>query len=225
MMLSIISNLICPAIALSMGILSYRNLNEFWRLLFFQIVAYGITLIISYALTAYQKSQGQDENTQIVYNAFMLIEMLILITAAHVYFNVVWSKHLAFFAYGLFLMVFLLQISYNGIHTFANYASAAQSTILTLFYGAIVYQYFFFHPAPLGRSPEIWMCVGLLAFLAGCIPYITMINYMQKTYPRENIILYGTIINILSIVRYLLLAFGFFLVHRNTLALKTKTYE
>ena len=185
-MLPVISNLICPLITLAIGVWSYRSMNKFWRLLFLQIVVYAITLLVSYIVTYYQKSHGQNENTLAVYNVYMLIEISILLAAAHVYFNTKVSKYLAFTGYGLFLVVFFIQIRQNNIYTFANYASATQSTVLTLFYGVILYQHFALHSASLLKEAEIWMCAGLLMFLAGCIPYITMINYMQKNYPKEN---------------------------------------
>ncbi len=224
-MLPIISNLICPAIALSLGLIAYRSMNRFWRLLFFQTIAYGVTLIISYIVTTYQKLNGQDENTLVIYNVFMLIEMFMLMAAAHIYFNTPISKYLTFLGYGLFLLVFIAQIYHNGFATFANYASAAQNTILALFYGAILYRQFFFHSTSPAKSPEIWMTIGLLAFLVGCIPYITMINYMQRNFPMENIVLYANIINFLSVGRYSLLALGFFLVHRNTIKINNGTHE
>ena len=201
-----------PLLAIIAGILAFNYFNGFWKLLFIQVLLYVLTIKIVYEITP----GLQTNSNHWFYNGYLIIEVGLLCIAPLFYFKDKAAKRSIILSYIFYLLTFVAQLYFGGLERFANYAFAAAGLVLSVIYGSILFLEFR-SGIKWQSSPLIWMSAGLILFFACNIPYFSLFNYLNKYYLTESRFLFNFITDVLANIRYLLLAFSFFLLRRNYL--------
>jgi hypothetical protein len=194
-------------IAFVIGLLAYKRLDRFHRLLFFQVFIYLI--MDSYACTL------KGDNSW-VYNLLMLMETTLLILAAKAYFgrNNMWLIIL----WCVFLIVFFLDNFYLDKDTkFAFHGAIIEGLVFTFVYTIIIYTHVIKRKNTFLLSPVLWSSIGMVLYFACSVPYICMMFHFQKLDAVLNKLLFNQIIVVLGLGRYLCIAIAFFISNYNFL--------
>lgn len=187
-------------LAILAGMLAYRKLPTFYRILFLQVALFIVFDL--YGTTI-------PYNNVVVYNISILIEINLFFIAAYIYFNTIISKRIIFTMSFLFLSLFLFDIWSFGVHALARHAYIAGGIIITGIYITILSFHFLKRNDKYETLPLVLASVGTIIYFAGMVPYISMMDYFQKQDPESNKELFRTIILTLGILRYLLLSAAF----------------
>ncbi|MCW3071075.1 MAG: hypothetical protein JWO44_965 [Bacteroidetes bacterium] len=194
------------ALAAVTGIIVFRKLQVFFKLLLLQVVLYLMGDRLGIKLKP-------DPNAW-VYNVLALFETLLLFLAAQVYFNSKRSRLVLQSLFFIFLIVFFIDfflydifkiIFYHAVITEGLFFSAISITIL----------YFQFRKAKTHLDTAIIVAViGMLIYFACSTPYLCLISYIQKFDKELNKKLFQYIVVDLAGVRYMLIAIAFFIAGR-----------
>lgn len=195
----ILMDLSTTILAIFTGILAYRKLPVFYRILFFQVLAY---LIIDCYAATYR-------NNEQAYNISMLIEIGLFFLASHLYFKNFVSKWLSLTGYATFLMIWFFDIYFQGKNRLADHAYIIGGIFITALYIRILFFHYtkksdHFHTAPLLLS-----CLGVFIFFAGIVPYLSMMYYLQDLDAELNQRIFQYMMVYPAIIRYFLLAIAF----------------
>lgn len=201
----ILMDLSTTILAILIGLLAYRKLPTFYRVLFFQALAYLI--IDSYAVTY--------PNNGMVYNISILIEIGLLLLAAHVYFKTFVSKWISFIGYFAFLLVWCFDIYYHGKNQLAYHAYILGGIFITAMYIRILFDHYTKKNDNFRNAPLLLSCLGIFIFFAGIVPYLSMMYYLQGLDSVLNKRLFQYMMVYPAIIRYFLLALAFWLVWKN----------
>lgn len=192
-----------PILATTMGIIAYRKLPPFYRVLFIQVAVFLI-------MDLYAASMSK--NNTAVYNASILIEVGLLFLAAHAYFSTSKAKWIFASAYTTFLILWCLDIYLYGIKRFASHAYIFAGLFLTASFAAILFDHFNHRKKIQGNASLILICLSIFIFFAGNVPYLSMMYYIQTLDGKLNKQLFQYMIVAPAITRYFLVAMAFFLV-------------
>jgi hypothetical protein len=212
-MVELVNNVSGLAIALLLGLFSFRYMNFLYRIYFFQLVSYCVIFGMSYAV-----QNNSNHNNQWLFNLSMPIETGLLSWAAYVYFATDKKKYLVWIGYMVFLAIIISEMLIKGISVFFNYGYIAESGLLVLIYLLVLYSHFIKQNLGWSSSPEIWISIGIVLYFGGVVPYLSLMRYLEQSHHHYSKLLYDFIIEGLCTIRYLLLAVGFWLVRRNALA-------
>jgi hypothetical protein len=96
------------------------------------------------------------------------------------------------------------------VGSYLYYADTAACFLLSLIFGLALF-HLFTNSSAWWRSPEIYICSGILIYYTCSIPYITSFGYLQKNYPEMSQALFHLVNDVLANTRYLLVTIGFWL--------------
>lgn len=201
-------------LALIAGLLVFRRMNLFCRLLFFQLLSWLVLYTIAYMVTERQKYLHLPLNNQWVFNIYLFVEASFLFGAASVFFKERFIRLTLLLCYVFFMLFFFTAISLNGFLEFSSYALSLESILLIIVYILILYKVIISGSAGTSKSTEIWISVGLVLFLACNLPYFSMFNYLNKYDLALSQKLHASITQIFSHLRYLFLAIGFLMIKK-----------
>jgi hypothetical protein len=197
-----------------MGILAYRQMSPFHRLLLFQVSAWLFVFLMSYAVTICQRWLGLEPNNQWVLNLAIPIETSLLAFAAHQFFKRPAAKRRVLALYGLFLILGAIIVIVQGVSRFSVSLYILESFVVLILYVVVFYE--LFHSADTGhRTADKWMCAGLILYFACNLPYFCFMNFLNEEHLKLSEILFRIITDVLANVRYYCLAIGFWLLLRN----------
>lgn len=194
-----------PILATTVGVIAYRKLPPFYRVLFIQVAAFLVMDL--YASTI-------PKNNTAIYNAGILIEVGLLFLAAHVYFRTPATKWIFGSAYAAFLILWCLDINLYGIKRLASHAYIFAGLSLTAFYAAILFDHFNHRKKVQGNASLILICLSIFIFFAGTVPYLSMMYYIQDLDSKLNTRLFQYMMVAPAITRYFLVALAFLLAAR-----------
>lgn len=196
-------DLLPMGLAILTGILAYKKLPLFYRILFLQVCIFIVFDL--YGTTI-------PHNNVVVYNISMIIEINLFYLAAHTYFNSIKSKRVMLSFCFLFISLFLFNIYFSGIHQFAKYAYIAGGILITGTYMTILYYHFIKRNDKYDSLPFVLAIIGSIIYFSGMVPYLSVIDYFQKKDPTLNKVLFQYLIIIPGTVRYLCLAIAFLII-------------
>lgn len=206
----ILLDLSTTVLAILTGILAYGKLPVFYRILFFQALAY---LIIDVCAITYS-------NNGVLYNAGMVVESGLLFFAAHTFFHTRTSKYVLLLLYSGFLSVLLFDFCFSGIKAFAVHAYITSGVFITGIYLCILFLHFHHHVRGYITLPLLLSCIGILIFFAGMVPYLSMMPYLQELDAGLSQKLFKYTVLLMGILRYLLVAIAFMLLGKQFSVLK-----
>lgn len=193
----IVMDLSTTILAILIGIVAYRKLPVFYRILFFQALAYLV--VDSYAST-YQ-------NNGFTFSLGIIIEIGLVFLAAAVYFNTIKSRLVVSSLFLIFLLCFILDIYLLGSKHFTRHAYIIGGILITGTYLTILSFHFFERKDKYHTSALVLTCVGIVLYFAGIEPYLSMITHIRT--PQSNTNFFNLIIVNLGHLRYFLLALSF----------------
>jgi len=194
----ILMDLSTTILAILIGLLAYQKLPAFYRILFFQALAYLI--IDSYASTF--------PNNGIAYNLEMLFEFSLVFLASAIYFKARNGRILIPGLFSIFLLLFVFDI-YSSPKEFAYHAYVTGGIMSTGIYLIILFFHFLGKKDNYHTSSLILTCLGIAIYFACMVPYLSMMTNLQQQNAESNKELFKLIIVTLSLLRYFLLALAF----------------
>jgi hypothetical protein len=215
-MLTLLTEISCISLALFFGMLVFRKLDRFFRILLLQVAVWSFFYTGSHAITLYQQAHHLPIDNQWLMNIHLILETGILLTAAWFVLPEMLRTVLSIGAFFLFLIVFGVQAGNQGFGTYLNYADVTACIGITLVFSVVLYTFGQRTGIPFWVSPEKWACLGILLYFACSVPYVSMMHYLEIKNPAVNTFLYYLISGVLANTRYLLLALAFGMIYRNT---------
>jgi hypothetical protein len=210
--LQIINEELSQLLALAAGLYAFRSLSLFARGLFAQLLVWMLFYVASYMLTSYQEAHEQTTNNQLLFNIHMPLEAALLSFAAWRFFSPGLSRRLVVVSYVFFLVIYALLLRVKGWQVFNHLGSVAEALLITALYAALLFR--MLRIRSWRASPELWACLGLLVFFACNVPYFSMFDYLNTYRPTLSLRLFNLINDDLANVRYLSLAFSFWMARR-----------
>jgi hypothetical protein len=222
MLLDIIVESFGMILATCIGVICYKKMNMFYRLLFIQLISWLILYILSYGVTEYQKHKHLSENNQWVFNIQLFCETTLLCFAANCYFEKRFAKRLVMLSWMLFLFFFFGRLASNGFFEFNVISYSAESILMLAIYTLILFQCFYETFTIEVKSPEVWASIGLVLYFGCNLPYFSLFNYLNSHYLNMSETLHRHITDVFSNIRYILLAIGFLVLNKNFVSIPSK---
>lgn len=215
----IVFDLLSTVLATIIGLVVFRKLDRFYRLLLLQAIIY---LVIDSIASALSIMPGNKYNNSWLYNIEILFETAVLFAAAQAYFNSNLSKQVLLIVFSFFLLVFCTDVFYlSSFSNFAFHAAIAEGLLMTVLYIIIMYFQFMKKADTFITAPVILASIGMILYFAASIPYLSVIFYLQKVNAGLNRELFQNIVVVLADVRYLFIAIAFFIAGRTSAAANT----
>lgn len=215
-MLTLFTEILCLSLAILTGILAFRHMNSFFKILFLQVTSWSLFYAGSHVITLYQQSMNQPIDNRWLMNIHLIIETGLLLTAAWFVLPKAFRTFISIGAFVSFLAAFGIQSWNQGFDVYLNYADATACIVITLVFYMVFYTFWKQTRVRLWKSPEKWACLGILMYFACSVPYVCMMDYLQRKSPAANTFLYYLISGVLANTRYLLLALAFWMLYRET---------
>ena len=108
-------------LAVGTGLVLFRKLNNFCRVLLLQTALYLI-----FDLTAYAAGKNAW-----MFNAYMLVETTLLFLAAWLYYNSRTAAYTLVALFAAFALVYMCEIFYTGFFVFAHFTAITQGVLFT----------------------------------------------------------------------------------------------
>jgi hypothetical protein len=202
-------------LAFCTGLIAYKRLKNFYRLLFFQVLTYLMLDCISIPFIPH--------NSWVI-NILIPSETALLFAAAYTYFGTTKSKYILLLLYTLFLVIYLCDILFfTGINNFAYHASITEGVLATGIFITVLYFQLDQGMNLIDSWPVTLICLGMVVYFAGSIPYLSTLFYFQKMDPVLNLKLFKNIVELLAHLRYVCLAVGFYLTGKEHSAVNSKS--
>ncbi|HTA82402.1 MAG TPA: hypothetical protein VK783_05710 [Bacteroidia bacterium] len=221
-MIKILNEFTGVTIALLAGIYTFKYMNLLYRIFFFQSLSYLLILLLSYAVQSIPRMQHRNEW---LFNSYMPIETGLLTWCGYEFFRHRKEKIVIWIGYAIFLILLLCELFIKGIWEFSNHGYIAESFLIVMVYLGIIYFLLTNQNKTWKHSPELWIALGLILYFGCTLPYLSLLKYLEVSYPKANIYLFRLITVGLANLRYLLLAYGFWLMRGNALKKTTTPHE
>lgn len=214
-MLTLFTEISCLFLALFGGVVVFRRLDRFFRILLLQVFVWSLFYLISHLVTKYQQAHLLPMDNQWLMNIHMILETGLLLAAAWFVLPKMLRTGLTIGAFSLFLIVFMIQVGSQGFRIYLNYADVTACIGITVVFSIVLNVFGQRTNTPFWVSPEKWACLGILLYFACSVPYVSMMGYLERNNPKVNTFLYYLISGVLANVRYLLLALAYWMSYRN----------
>lgn len=200
--ISKILDLLPMGLAILAGILTYRKLTLFYRILFIQVFIYTAIDLFSISVPG---------NNAWVYNISMIIEIGLVLLASMMYFKTKNSRLIISLLFFVFLSILGIDIYIQKISEFAVHAYLFGGISITGIYLLILFSHFFEKKDNYQSFALTITCLGIVLYFACMAPYLSMMNRLQAQNADENKSLFILIIGSLGQFRYFLIAVAFFI--------------
>lgn len=214
-MLTLFAEIFCISSAIFLGILAFRKLDRFFRVLLLQVMVWSLFYVFSHVITSYQKAHLLPIDNRWLMNIHLIVETGLLLIAAWFILPKMLRTVLPIGAFSFFLIVFGIQVGNQGFEDYLNYADVAECIVITLVFSIVLFTFGQQGRVPFWASPEKWACLGILLYFACSVPYVSMMGYLERENPEVNTFLYYLISGVLANVRYFLLALAYWMIYRN----------
>lgn len=199
----ILQELSTTMLAAGTGLVFYKRLNLFSRILLLQVLVY-LSLDITALIV---KEYNADGNNNWIYNLQLPLETGLLLLAAGVYFGASRAKLYILMAYAFFLVVFLMDILLNkGFFNFTFNGAITEGLVVSGVYLVVLYDSF------MQKKPAYAVAAtGLVLYFMATLPELSASEYLMEHDPTVADMVFQYIVVIAAIIRYFFLALAFFL--------------
>ncbi len=201
-------------LSIYMGSRTRRFSNDFFRMLLLQVIVFGLMIIATNVLSAYNTFHNTQISNRSILNVHVGIEAILLFKAAFYFLKSTLEKRIAQSLFGIFVFTWLFQLIYLGLGSLNDTADLMACITLTLVYSMVLFKCIKMNRGKWWASPEILTIIGMLAYFAGSVPFVSMMSYLSKNEPKLYFLLFNIINSGLANTRYLLLFISFFLIYR-----------
>jgi hypothetical protein len=162
-------------------------------------------------VTYWQQLHFLPLNNQFVFNWHILIETTLLASGAWVFLKHEQTRYIVLVLYPLFFLFWGFDYFAKGTNYFTH-ADLVSCCCLSGLYALIIYKAVQ-SETPWWKNAELFASSGIFLYFVTSIPYISAFDALQKNFPDLHEFLFYLISDILSNLRYLLLAIGFWLLN------------
>ena len=205
------------AVVMVLGLIGYRRLPLFFKLIWWQVIASVFNYSMGQLLAHYFKVN------QATYNVYIVIEALLLVLAGFYVLKSTKFRQARMWLLLLIIVVFVGQVLISGIGTLANYALCIYSIMIAGVYLLVLFQAIDRRREEKHANAIILVGLGIVICFACNAPYWAMFNYLNETYMEISTLLYNYVLNPLSNLRYLMVALGFIVLIRRSPSYKEAT--
>lgn len=198
-------------IAILLGFLALRKMQNFHRWMFIQIIVALPFYVLTFLILRYQKAHHLTLNNLWLHNIYTFVETGILLIGLNSKISGRVVKVLLRIGFLLFLMVFAYEYITKDSYKIYNLSFFIESMLITIFSSLILYQSLHKATSDWKTNPDIWILLGLILYFAGDVPYVGLLNYLNSEFPGLSKLFVHLVNNLLANLRYLLLALGFWL--------------
>ncbi len=181
------------------GIVFFKRLDRFLKLIFFQVAIYLFSDLLAI----------QVEQNAWIYNLVMPLETLILGVAG---LSVVGGrfKNMYLWLFTGFLIIYCWDMFLvSGMSVFAVHSAIAQGIVITALDLAVLYDVFLGKGRGLRKTHIVVATVGMLTYFACSVPYLSLMSYLQSRGQQLNDSIFIIIILPLGWLRYFAVFFAF----------------
>ena len=190
-------------LATAAGLAGWRRLSAVLRIVALQCLAAQLFTIAAVAII----KMKIDSTNHHLLNISLIAECGLLLLALHNYFNRRLISRWLAAGFAVFLLTWVWSVCIYKLRIFATGAALTESLLLMS-----AFLYTLYHSVmrqrSLHRNAIVWLSLGAIVYFGPLIPYISLMSYLQKTYPVLNSKLFY-VVPILANLRYLLTAIGF----------------
>lgn len=206
MVVQLIEELYTAILALIVGLVLFKKLTAFYRLLVFQVLLYvPIDMVATFV--------GFNG---FVFNALMPIETALLFLASAIYFNSYRSKLILFILYSIFLLIFFIDVlTLKETRLLANYSAGVQGIFVSVIFITILYSHFMNKKNNINKDiGVVVVSIGVVLYFACAAPYLGTMYYLYELNPELSDRIFRWIIIPLGAIRYLLMSIAFLIAAR-----------
>ncbi len=203
MILWLLYNFGGEGLAFCAGLITLRILNKGFRIVWLQVFIAFAVEITAYCLRKYGWYNVW------MYNLYLPLDCGLLLLAAYYFHKARRVIYLSGFA--IFLTVWVYFLLKNDINYFQQVSYAIDSLLLLGFYLYVLYCKVIGYRGSVTTLPFFWLSLGILLFYGCNAPYFFMLDRLTLVCSREESNYVEAILKILSNIRYLLIAYSFFL--------------
>jgi hypothetical protein len=212
--LQIIKESTCLFAAMVVGVYSFKKLNNFYKIIFLQVLCASIIYVVARLITYHQKLKEVPADNQWVFNVYIILEVLLLSSAATLQIKSNKIKIIIAFGVTGCLAMFGYHLSSVGFYRFANNTQIVAGILIIAIYLYLIFSALH-RPSSVNKFPtEVWLYIGLCLYFACNVPLMAFIHYLYSRSPELTETLFNFITNVLGNIRYLLTAISFWIFFR-----------
>lgn len=201
----ILLDLLPMALAIVTGLLAYKKLPSFYRILFYQVLIFTVIDLLAATIRG---------NNAWVFNISMNIEIGLIFLASSIYFNTIKSRLIISLLFLIFALCFIIDVQILGSINFAEHAYIIGGILITGAYLTILSFHFFEQKDKYNTPALVLACAGVVLYFAGIEPYVSIMLHSNELDPESSTKLFKMIIVTLGHLRYFLLALSFLVLGR-----------
>jgi hypothetical protein len=200
-------------LSFSVGLFGYRIFNRFYRLIFLQVgIAIGF-YIGAYQVVEYQKAHGLRMSNEWMYNAYILVEVVILLYAAFWYLPDIRMKRITLSGIVVFSIIYFSELIMDGPWHLLNITLVCAGLILVTIFVMVLHDVINKTDFSWKVSPDLWVSIGILIYFACNVPFLGLFHQLMK-YDATITDRLFYITEILASIRYFTFSVAFLLAIR-----------
>jgi len=204
--------------ALLMGIYHYRYLGVFRKIILLQVLLSFCTETAGHIISLW----GATNNS--IYNYYILLDFGLMCLAAFLMLKKKNRRRLLGITALAYFAVWLTLLLTRDAYYFLSWAYFIQSIILTILYLYLMLLLYLRKETQDSELPNIFIYSGTIIFYGCCVPYFGLFYILQLSHPGIDRELYDIILPTLSVIRYSLVAAGFYLANKKSSTGKEPQY-
>ncbi len=194
----LIIDLSTTLLAAGIGLVLYRNLRSFHRLVLWQVLLYLVTDIFAITVPVYNV---------MAFNVLIIMETALLTWAGALVLKTDIRPRWFVFAWLLFFAVYVYDHLFTG--GFYYHAAITQGLLLTVVYLLVLWKGLHLRVTDYNKWSVNLLALGMVLYYACSVPYLSLMFKVQRVDPVLNRTLFQYIIVLLASLRYLLIAIAF----------------
>lgn len=204
-------------IALTFGVVNFRNLTIPYRVIFSQVLLALFCEVLGYYL-----SFGAKHNIWL-YNLYWLVGELWLMTVPGIILlrRAVLRRFL-FFITIITTLIWIVKIYQHGLSKFSPFILLSIYLTTLLIYFIVLFHIALSTEEKLVKLPAFWLCLSVIIYFGCNIPYYGLYNYLESKEPKLLNQLFDITL-VLNFIRYPLVAVSFYLMGRQHKIVKQKS--
>lgn len=196
----ILQDLFAPILAVIIGVRFYQQIVFFHRILLWQVITY---LLIDLIALQVKTEKG---NSAWLFNLYMPVETMLLIWSSFVLYRSLIYRYVCLFLFSLYGFVFINDIFHLGYRIFAIHAAVFQGVMLLGLFLVVIFRSFK-NDQP---GAQVFSMTGIVLYFSAVIPFLGTMFYIDDINIETSEMLFEWIVIPAQLLRYFLLALGFY---------------
>ena len=209
--------ILIKALAIVAGAYYFRYLSMPYRLVLLQVIA-----AICAETTGLVIVKLYHQHNLWVFNIYDLLFEVWLMSITGYLLNRKLKRSYIISGIVIVSFIWLYGVYFDGIRVLYTPYLLAKSVLLVSVYLLVLYHIAFLRQGKLSRQPALWLSLSMILFYGGNMPYYGFFNYLNEHNPDVLSELFHIIIYTLNFIRYPMVGYSFYLLGKQSLAVKPK---